>query len=251
MLYSRPETLIFIPCDRWPPWASSSPISVSPGCEQRVVDGGVGLGAGVRLDVGVLGAEQRLGPVDRQLLADVDELAAAVVALAGVALGVLVVQHRALALQHRHGREVLRGDHLQRPLLALQLARQHLGDLRVDLGQRAVEEVGGQLRQLTGRADTNGAAPVAATSATSPAGGPTTTARSRCSQTTRASNPASPSQSQLVGDGAGVVVARRQRRDRIRRVDGHHHVGEHEPPARGQHVGGPGRTGRAFRSPGR
>ena len=48
--------------------------------QQRVVDGGVGLRAGVRLDVRVLGAEQRLGAVDRELLGDVDPLAAAVVA---------------------------------------------------------------------------------------------------------------------------------------------------------------------------
>ena len=50
----------------------------------------VGLRARVGLHVGVLGAEQLLHAVDRQLLDDVDVLAAAVVALAGVALGVLV-----------------------------------------------------------------------------------------------------------------------------------------------------------------
>ena len=61
--------------------------------QQRVVDGRVGLRARVRLDVGVLGAEQRLRAVDRELLDDVDELAAAVVALARIALGVLVGQH--------------------------------------------------------------------------------------------------------------------------------------------------------------
>ncbi len=48
--------------------------------QQGVVDGRVGLRARMRLDVGVLGAEQRLGAVDRQLLGDVDPLAAAVVA---------------------------------------------------------------------------------------------------------------------------------------------------------------------------
>ena len=82
--------------------------------EQRHVGGVVGLGAGVGLDVGVLGAEQLLGAVDRQLLGDVDLLAAAVVAAAGVALGVLVGQHRADRVEHRLGHEVLRGDHLQR-----------------------------------------------------------------------------------------------------------------------------------------
>ena len=59
------------------------PRTVSPGCKQRQVDGHVGLGAGVRLDVGVLGAEELLGALDGQRLDHVDELAAAVVALAG------------------------------------------------------------------------------------------------------------------------------------------------------------------------
>ena len=111
------------------------------GLEQRHVDGVVGLGAGVRLDVGVLGAEQLLGAVDRQLLGDVDLLAAAVVAAARVALGVLVGQHRADRVEHRLGHEVLRGDHLQGPLLAAQLAVEHGGDLGIDLGQGCGLEV--------------------------------------------------------------------------------------------------------------
>ena len=95
------------------------------GLEQGRVDGVVGLRAGVRLDVGVLGPEQLLGAVDRELLGDVDLLAAAVVALARVALGVLVGQHRAGRLEHRLGDEVLGGDHLERVLLALELAVEH------------------------------------------------------------------------------------------------------------------------------
>ena len=75
--------------------------------QQRVVDGRVGLRARVRLDVRVLGAEQRLRAVDRELLDHVDELAAAVVALARIALGVLVGQDPALTLQHGLGHEVL------------------------------------------------------------------------------------------------------------------------------------------------
>ena len=86
-----------------------------------------------------LGAEQRLDPVDGQLLDDVDVLAAAVVAAAGVALGVLVGQHRALRLHHRDRGEVLRGDHLQRRLLAVQLGVDLLGDLGVEVGEGAVE----------------------------------------------------------------------------------------------------------------
>jgi hypothetical protein len=112
------------------------------GLQQRVVDRRVGLGAGVRLHVGVLGPEQRLGPIDGQLLDDVDVLAPAVVAAARVALRVLVGQHAALALEHRHRHEVLRRDHLERALLALQLAADGVGHLGIDVGKRAVEEIG-------------------------------------------------------------------------------------------------------------
>ena len=118
---------------------------MSPGSQQAEVDGVVGLGAGVRLDVGVLGAEERLGPIDRQLLGDVDLLAAAVVAAAGVALGVLVGQHRARRVEHRLRHEVLRGDHLQGALLAVQLALEDGRDLGIDLAQRGGLEV---LRQV-------------------------------------------------------------------------------------------------------
>ncbi|MNE43560.1 hypothetical protein D3C80_1377410 [compost metagenome] len=79
----------------------------------------VGLAAGVRLDVGVVGAEQLLGAVDGQLLDDVDVLAAAVVALVRVAFGVLVGQHAALGFHHRRAGVVLRGDQLDVLFLAL------------------------------------------------------------------------------------------------------------------------------------
>ena len=55
----------------------------------------IGLRSGVRLHVGVLGAEELLGALARQVLDDVGELAAAVVALARIAFGVLVGEHAA------------------------------------------------------------------------------------------------------------------------------------------------------------
>jgi len=58
----------------------------------------------VRLDVGVLGAEELLGALDGELLDLVDEFAAAVPALGRVALGVLVGEHAALGLHHGAGR---------------------------------------------------------------------------------------------------------------------------------------------------
>ena len=84
---------------RWPPWSRRSAEHGVAGLEQAQVDGHVRLGARVRLDVRVLGAEERLRAVDRELLDPVDELAAAVVALARVALGVLVRRHRAEGLE--------------------------------------------------------------------------------------------------------------------------------------------------------
>ena len=109
--------------------------------QQREVHGGVGLRPRVRLHVGVLGAEQRLGPVDGQLLDDVDVLTPAVVAAARVALGVLVGQDRSLCLQDRLRGEVLGGDHLQGVALAGELGVHGGRDLRVELRQRLVERI--------------------------------------------------------------------------------------------------------------
>ena len=89
--------------------------------EEGAEDRHVGLRAGVRLHVRVLGAEQLLRPVDRELLGHVDELAAAVVAAARVALGVLVVHRRADRGEDGRARVVLRGDQAERGALALEL----------------------------------------------------------------------------------------------------------------------------------
>ena len=88
----------------------------------------------------------------------VDVLAAAVVAPAGVALGVLVGRHGALGLQDRLRDEVLGRDHLERPLLAVQLLLQRVGDLRIDVVERALEVVGGQVGHGTGHASTGSGA---------------------------------------------------------------------------------------------
>ena len=119
---------------RWPPWSRLSPSTVSPGFEQRLVTRHVGVGAGVRLDVGVLGAEQRLGALDGEVLDVVDDRVAAVVALARVALGVLVGEHRAGGAQHRRRGEVLAGDQLQAGGLAFELEREQPVDLEVGIG---------------------------------------------------------------------------------------------------------------------
>ena len=104
--------------------------------EERAEHRHVRLGAGVRLHVRVLGAEQLLRAVDRELLGHVDELAAAVVAPSRVPLGVLVVHRRADRGEDGRARVVLRGDQPQVRPLALQLVRDRLGDLRVGRLQR-------------------------------------------------------------------------------------------------------------------
>jgi hypothetical protein len=91
---------------------------VSPGLQEGHEHGLVGLRAGIRLDVGGFGAEQLLEAVDGQLLGDIDVLAAAVVALAGVAFGVLVGQLRALGF-HDRGLVVFRRDQFDVVFLTL------------------------------------------------------------------------------------------------------------------------------------
>src|SRR5690606_4383553 len=66
---------------------------------QGKVGRGVGAGAGVRLDVGMFAAEQLFCSADSRGFDDVDEGVAAVVALAGVPLGILVGQRRAQSFQ--------------------------------------------------------------------------------------------------------------------------------------------------------
>ena len=95
------------------------------GLAQREIDGDVGLAAGVRLHVGVLRAEELAGPAARDVLDHVDVLAAAVVALAGITLGVLVGQPAADCL-HDGGRgEVLTGDKLYVVALTAELLLHH------------------------------------------------------------------------------------------------------------------------------
>ena len=98
----------------------------------------VGLRAGVRLHVGRFGAEQLLDAVDRQLLGDVDEFAAAVVALARIAFGVLVGQLRALGLHHGRRGVVLRSDQLDVVLLALVFLLNRVPQFRVNVGERVI-----------------------------------------------------------------------------------------------------------------
>ena len=82
----------------------------------------------VGLDVGVLGAEKLLDAGDGEVLGLVDDLAAAVVALAGVAFGVLVGEDGAHGFEHGGAGVVLRRDEFEAGDLALFLAPDDIGD---------------------------------------------------------------------------------------------------------------------------
>ena len=71
------------------------------------------------LHVGPVGAEQLAGAVDGHLLDDVHVLAAAVVTLAGIALGVFVGQLGALGLHDPRAGVVLRRDQFDVLFLAV------------------------------------------------------------------------------------------------------------------------------------
>ena len=99
------------------------------------VNGGVGLRARVGLDVGVLGAEQLAGALNGDVLHHVHHVAAAVVALGGVALGVFIGQYRANGHHDGLGDHVLGGDQLQTVSLAGQLGINGGGNGGVKLGK--------------------------------------------------------------------------------------------------------------------
>ncbi|MNJ23922.1 hypothetical protein D3C77_183230 [compost metagenome] len=89
------------------------------GLQQGQVHGAVGRRARVRLDVGVVGAEQLLGTINGQLLNFIHMLTTAVVALARIAFSVFVGQAAALGLHDTLAGVVLRGDQLNVIFLAL------------------------------------------------------------------------------------------------------------------------------------
>ena len=104
--------------------------------EDGEVDGRIGLGPGVRLDVGVVGPEDFLGPIAGEVFDHVDEFAPAIVAAAGVAFGVFIGQHAAHALHDGGAGVVFAGDHFQAVALALDFAGDGCPDVRVVLFDR-------------------------------------------------------------------------------------------------------------------
>src|SRR5699024_5340277 len=98
------------------------------------------LRTGVGLDVSVLGAKEFFCTLDGESLSDIYVLTAAVVALAGVALGVLICKNGTLRLQHCARHEVFARDHFEGVALATKFSLEHGGDFGIELGKGLVLE---------------------------------------------------------------------------------------------------------------
>ena len=114
-----PEMFGGAPCVRCPPAASDMPRIVSPGCSSARNTAWLACAPECGWTLAKPQSNRRLARSIASALGDVDELAAAVIAPAGIALGVFVGQHRALRLEHGARDDVLAGDQLDLRLLAV------------------------------------------------------------------------------------------------------------------------------------
>jgi len=87
------------------------------------------------LDVDVLGSEEAFGSIAGQIFDDVGELAAAIVALAGIAFRILVGEDGANCFKHGARDKVLGGDHLEAFVLADDFVFDLRGDFRIGGGE--------------------------------------------------------------------------------------------------------------------
>ena len=90
--------------------------------QQRKVNGKVCLCARMRLHIGMVCAKQFAGAGAGKLFHLIDKLAAAVIAVAGVTLGVFVGQNTAHCRKHCRGNYILRGNQLNIFALAIHFA---------------------------------------------------------------------------------------------------------------------------------
>ena len=112
----------------------------------------VGVDARVRLHIGVIGVEQRLGVVSGERLDLVDELASGVVAHVGRALGVLVAEPVAHGEQHGGRCVVLAGDQLELAALIPKFSANVVGHVWLDCGDHVERSpVGGGFLRIDSR----------------------------------------------------------------------------------------------------
>ena len=118
--------------------------------KEREEDGLVRLAAGVRLHVGEAAVEEPADALDGEALGDVDEMTAAVIALARIAFGVFVRHDRALRLEHGAGHDVFGRDELDLVALAAEFAGDRRGDLGIGLLQAGRKEAVRQASLVVG-----------------------------------------------------------------------------------------------------
>ena len=92
------------------------------------INGGIGLGTGVRLDVDVIGPKQFLGAIDGEVLGLIHGLASPIPAFSRITFGVFVGQHGSLSFAHESAGEIFRSDQLDVVLLAVLLFMDDCGD---------------------------------------------------------------------------------------------------------------------------
>src|SRR5258706_15885178 len=108
--------------------------------ERGLIDGQVRVDPRMDLNVGVVCPEERLRPIDRELLKLVGNLGAAMVASAWISLASLVIENGAQRGVDGGGRRAFRRDQAQRRTLTFPLAVDQSGDGRVDDSERLVPE---------------------------------------------------------------------------------------------------------------
>ncbi len=109
--------------------------------ECRKIDCHVGLSAAMGLDVDVFGAEQLLGPIDRQLFNRVHILTTPVPSFSRIAFRVFVRKDAALCFHYGAAGEIFRRDQFDIFALAFFLRRDRVENLRIDFAQAPARRV--------------------------------------------------------------------------------------------------------------
>ena len=104
--------------------------------EQAQEDRKVGLGAGVRLNVGMGRAEEFFDPIDGNLFNLIDKFAAAIVALRRQAFRIFVGQDRALRFHYCWRGEVFAGNEFKMIALTIEFLADESGDRGVMFGEK-------------------------------------------------------------------------------------------------------------------
>ena len=96
----------------------------------------------MRLHVDILGPEDFLGTLSRQVLDYINEFAATVITLAGIAFSVLIGEDAGRGLENGFGGEILARDELQLRVLALRLVTNGIVDFGINFGQGLRHPIG-------------------------------------------------------------------------------------------------------------